>query len=238
MEHVRDVLPVLLAALGASLLFLEVRKAQQIERLTIELERDRRELAEHQREMEELGEIAALQESSLREFAIRLHVHTSGLPREKVEPLYAGANEATLSAHAGKVASALAEDVHTVTKKLARKEKNIEAGASELERRTRPRTLRLRRWLLVTGFVLILLSSALDVAFDWRGRSGAEERKTPPRAFLWFHRTWTETDLRAFEREAYRHGHSRRTLSELYVEHPAVRHVLRIAARPPPAGTP
>jgi hypothetical protein len=86
--------------------------------------------------------------------------------------------------------------------------------------------------------VLILLSSALVVAFDWRGRGGAEERKTPPSAFLWFHRTWTQADLRAVEREAYRHGHSHRTLSELYVEHPAVRHVLRIAARSAPAGTP
>lgn len=59
--------------------------------------------------------------------------------------------------------------------------------------------------------------------------SGLDLRHAPT-SFLWFDRVWEHDDRTLFERAAFRRGHSWSELTTLYRQHPAARHVLRIAA--------
>lgn len=83
------------------------------------------------------------------------------------------------------------------------------------------------------GRLLVVVAAILYGVAVWSSAERTEtsntSRLSAPAAFLWFNQTWGRDDLEAFEQEAFRRGHTRSSLHDLYLRHVTVRHVLGIA---------
>lgn len=149
MELAKDVTPALLVALGAFFLFREVWIAQTFERLS-------GEATLLGWELQPVKEMAELFRTNKREFVIRAVADTANRPYGDVERLYQDADAAMIEAEAAKYAAFWVA--------VPQRVRSFEEARRRLEQFLAPKTLRTRRRLLCAGFVLLMLSAALEVA--------------------------------------------------------------------------
>jgi hypothetical protein len=148
-ELAEDVVPVLLAAVGAFFLFREVWIAQTIERLSSEA-------ALHDQRVQHAAEMAELYRTNKREYLIRTIAHGTNRPPDEIDRLYKGVDDAEIER--------MATDHTGVLASVPQAVERFKEAQRILEESLAPRALRLRRLFLSAGFVALMLSAVLEVA--------------------------------------------------------------------------
>jgi hypothetical protein len=149
MELAQEIIPVVLATIGAALLFNEVRLAQKVERLIAEA-------AFLNAELQPVREMEKLYRTDKREFVIRAVVEASHRSRAEVESFFRGADAAMIEAEVAKH--------HALWTSAPQSLARFEATLKYLHEYVAQTTLRQRAWLLRAGFAFLLMSAAFEVA--------------------------------------------------------------------------